>query len=82
MVEEFPTVRTPRDRSSAKGRIVFDEKPRGKLAAALVPVGALTVRQLGEQWTNGALYDRFGPVNRLRPLSRVPRSTRGRSRPT
>jgi integrase len=47
------------------GKIIFDTTPRAKggLPSAAAP---LTVRQLATQWTSGALFERFGPVNRLK----------------
>ena len=48
------------------GRIVFDEKP----SAVRVPSGPAsdwaTVRTLGEAWTGGEMFKRFGRVNKLR----------------
>jgi integrase len=46
------------------GRIVFDPKPRK--GAVPSPAVVTTVRQLGEQWTSGELFKRYGKVNRLR----------------
>jgi len=49
------------------GNLVFDPSPgQAPNVLAPAPTAALTVRQLGDQWTNGALFERFGPVNRLR----------------
>ncbi len=48
-----------------EGRIVFDEKPRSGAKPA-TPGALLTVKQLGEQWTKGELFEKYGNVNRLR----------------
>lgn len=48
------------------GRIVFDETPRTK-AKPVVPGSQMTVRQLGEAWTSGKLYEQFGAVYGLAP---------------
>lgn len=49
------------------GRIVFDENPS---AAPVAPSGPAsdwsTVRKLGEAWTSGEMFKRFGRVNKLR----------------
>jgi integrase len=45
------------------GRVIIDEKPR---ADSLPSSAALTVRQLASRWTSGALFETYGPVNRLR----------------
>jgi len=46
------------------GRIVFDAAPRrGALPS---PAAIMTVRQLGQSWTSGELFERHGTVNRLR----------------
>jgi hypothetical protein len=37
--------------------------------AAVASGPGTTVRQVGEGWTNGSLFERFGPVNRLRALA-------------
>jgi len=50
--------------SYAAGRIVFDKKARK--GAARTPMGALTVRPLGDKWTSGELVETYGNVNRLR----------------
>jgi integrase len=46
------------------GRIVFDAAPRrGALPS---PAAIMTVSQLGEAWTSGSMFERYGSVNRLR----------------
>jgi hypothetical protein len=45
------------------GKILFDGRHRG---AASAPAAVTTVRELGEAWTSGKLYEQFGAVNRLR----------------
>jgi integrase len=47
------------------GRYVIDEKPRRKGTVPFVSA-IMTVRQLGEKWTSGELFDTYGNVNRLR----------------
>jgi integrase len=49
------------------GKLIFDDRPRRGAAVATGP--GTTVRQVGEGWTNGSLFERFGPVNRLRELA-------------
>src|SRR5579864_5941789 len=41
------------------GKLVFEPKARGVTVAA----DAMTVRQLGEAWTSGALFEKYGKVN-------------------
>src|ERR1019366_24628 len=48
------------------GKIVFDETPRSK-AKPLVAGSSMTVRQVGEAWTSGKLYEQFGAVDGLGP---------------
>jgi integrase len=50
----------------ATGKIVFDETPRSK-ARPLAAGAAMTVRQVGEAWTNGKLYETYGAVDGLAP---------------
>ncbi len=50
----------------AAGRIVFDETPRTK-ARPVTAGAAMTVRQVGEAWTSGKLYETFGAVDGLSP---------------
>ncbi len=50
----------------AAGRIVFDETPRTK-AQPLVAGSSMTVRQVGEAWTSGKLYEQYGAVDGLAP---------------
>jgi integrase len=49
------------------GRIVFDEKPQATRVAPSGPASDWsTVRKLGEAWTSGEMFKRFGRVNKLR----------------
>ncbi len=50
------------------GKIVFDDVPRSTANATVVGPGAdwSTVRKLGEAWTSGEMFKRFGRVNKLR----------------
>lgn len=50
----------------AAGRIVFDHTPR-KRAKPLVAGASMTVRQVGEAWTSGKLYEQYGAVDGLSP---------------
>ena len=44
------------------GRIVFDPQPGEPISVTAV----MTVRDLGDAWTSGQLFERYGAVNKLR----------------